>query len=297
MTSSFISPEPQLIPQATTARPVPRAAARASTPDGRRGLGAVADYATQLLAVTDTELRKLRHDPMELVTRAIQPALWLILFGTVMGRVRGLSTISGIRYIDFLAPGILSQSVLFAAIFYGISVIWERDLGILQRYLVSAAPRSTFVLGKALSSPVRGLVQAVIVYVIASAMGIALSLNPLNLLAVAVFIGIGSALFSTFSLVVACLVKTRERFMGIGQVITMPIFFASNAIYPIHLMPHWLQIVSRLNPLTYEADALRAFMLKGGVSTLGIGMDFAVLMVTFSFFAWCAVRLCPRMAA
>jgi ABC-2 type transport system permease protein len=95
---------------------------------------------------------------------------------------------------------------------------------------------------------------------------------------VALAVVLGAALFSSFSLIVACLVKTRERFMGIGQVLTMPLFFASNAIYPIAIMPHWLQVVSLANPLTYQVDALRALMLAGGVSVFGLGTDFAVLI-------------------
>ena len=131
----------------------------------------VTDYATQVLAVVDAELRKLRHDPMELLSRAVQPVLWLVLFGQVMAQVRGLS--AGINYLDFLAPGILAQSVLFVAIFYGIAAIWERDLGVLHRYLVSPAPRTALVLGKAFSSGARGLSQAVVVYGLAFVLCIA----------------------------------------------------------------------------------------------------------------------------
>ncbi len=116
-----------------------------------RILADVMNYATQVHAVADAEVSKLRHDPSELLTRAIQPAIWLVLFGEVMAQVRGLTSGEG-RYLDFLAPGILAQSVLFAAIFYGISAIWERDLGVLHRYMVSPAPRSALVLGKAVSS-------------------------------------------------------------------------------------------------------------------------------------------------
>ena len=94
---------------------------------------------------------------------------------------------------------------------------------------------------------------------------------------------------------VACIVKTRERFLGIGQVLTMPIFFASNAIYPIHLMPPWLQTMSRLNPLTYEVDALRALMLRNGHSTIGLPRDCVVLVATFALFVALAARLFPRM--
>ncbi len=255
----------------------------------------VTDYATQMLAVVDAELRKLRHDPMELLSRAVQPALWPILFGQVMAQVRGLSASAGVNYLDFLAPGILAQSVLFVAIFYGIAAIWERDLGVLHRYLVSPAPRTALVLGKALSSGARGLSQAVVVYGLAFVLGIQVSLEPRHVLGVIAFIALGSALFCTLSLIVACLVKTRERFMGIGQARTMPIFFASNAIYPIRLMPFWLRAISRLNPLTYEVDGLRAFMLRNGVSTIGIGLDFLVLITTFTGLVAIAARLYPRM--
>jgi len=253
----------------------------------------VTAYVTQVLAVVDAELRKLRHDPMELLSRAVQPALWLVLFGQVMAQVRGLS--AGINYLDFLAPGILAQSVLFVAIFYGIAAIWERDLGVLHRYLVSPAPRTALVLGKALSSGVRGLSQAVVVHVLALVLGIEISHKPGHALGVIGLIALGSALFCTFSLIVACVVRTRERFMGIGQALTMPIFFASNAIYPIRLMPFWLQAISRLNPLTYEVDGLRALMLRNGISTIGIGLDFMVLITTFGGLVAIASRLYPRM--
>jgi len=101
-----------------------------------------ANYLRQTLAVAEADVRKLIHDPVELLTRMVQPVLWLLIFGQVFNRTRAIPT-GGISYLDFMAPGILAQSVLFGAIFYGISLIWERDLGIVQKFLVSPAPRST----------------------------------------------------------------------------------------------------------------------------------------------------------
>lgn len=273
-----------------SARP---ATAPANMPERARSSPWIA-YPTAVLAVTDGEIRKLVHDPSELFSRALQPAIWLILFGEVMARVRGLASDTG-DYLAFLAPGVLAQSVLFAAIFYGIAVIWERDLGVLHRCMVSPAPRSALVLGKAVSSAVRGLAQAIVVYVLAVILGIRLSAAPLDWLAVAALICVGSALFSTFSLIIACIVKTRERFMGIGQVLTMPIFFASNAIYPIDLMPPWLRALASANPLTYEVDGLRATMLAGGTSKYGIGVDFAVLVAITAVLVAVAARMYPRL--
>lgn len=256
-------------------------------------LTAVASFIGKTLTIAELEARKLKHDSTELITRAVQPALWLLVFGEVLTRVRAIPT-GELSYLDFMAPGILAQSVLFIAIFYGIAVIWERDLGILHKFLASPTPRAALVLGKALSAGERALVQAVIVYLLALVLGVRLNWNPLALVSVLVVVLLGSALFSTFSLIIACLVKTRERFMGIGQVLTMPLFFASNAIYPISVMPNWLQVISQGNPLTYQVDALRSLMIAGGTSTYGLPLDLAVLLGTTTIMVLFAARLYPR---
>ena len=256
-------------------------------------LRAVASFIGKTLTIAELEARKLKHDPIELITRAVQPALWLLVFGEVLTRVRAIPT-GELSYLDFMAPGILAQSVLFIAIFYGIAVIWERDLGILHKFLASPTPRAALVLGKALSAGERALAQAVIVYLLALVLGVRLNWNPLALVSVLVVVLLGSALFSTFSLIIACLVKTRERFMGIGQVLTMPLFFASNAIYPISVMPGWLQVISQGNPLTYQVDALRSLMIAGGTSTYGLPLDLAVLLGTTTIMVLLAAQLYPR---
>ncbi|MBE3576215.1 MAG: ABC transporter permease [Limnochordales bacterium] len=254
---------------------------------------AVLEFVKQVLAVAEAEARKLRHDPMELFTRAVQPTLWLVVFGQVMSRVRAIPT-GEMSYLDFMAPGILAQSVIFIAIFYGISLIWERDLGVLHKYLVSPAYRGALVCGKAVSAGLRALTQAFIVYLLSLALGVHLKLTLLAIVGVLFAIFLGAAIFSTFSLVVACLVKTRERFMGIGQVLTMPLFFASNAIYPLSLMPQWLRFISHINPLTYQVDALRALMVEGGRAAVGLGIDFAVQALVLLILLRIAARLYPN---
>jgi len=253
-----------------------------------------AGYFKQILAIAETDVRKLRHDPWELFTRMVQPMLWLLIFGEVFTRTHAIPT-GNLSYLDFITPGILAQSVLFVAIFYGVSVIWERDLGILHKLLVSPAPRSALVLGRALSSGVRGLSQGVVVYAIAATLGVELNFSVGSVAGIIVAVMLGAATFSTFSLIAACIVKTRERFMGIGQVLTMPLFFASNAIYPIDMMPAWLRHVASVNPLSYEVDALRALMINGGVSLFGLAADFAVLVLALAILTAIATRLYPTL--
>jgi ABC-2 type transport system permease protein len=235
-------------------------------------------FMDKTFVIADVEIRKLRHDPTELFTRVVQPLLWLLVFGQVFSRTRAIPT-GNLSYTDFMAPGILAQSILFTAIFYGIAIIWERDLGIVYKYLVSPTPRAALVLGKGLSAGVRALAQAVMIYIVAVLLGVKINWSATALLGVFATVVLGATLFETFSLVIACLVKTRERFMGIGQIMTMPLFFASNAIYPLSMMPGWLQTVARFNPLTYQVDALRGLMIAQGQSVYGIGVDLLVLLV------------------
>ena len=264
-------------------------------PPQRRGwLRASVRAVGKTLAIADMEVRKLRHDPTELFTRAIQPALWLLIFGQVISRGHVVDT-GDLPYLDFLVPGILAQSVLFIAIFNGISVIWERDLGIVHKFLASPTPRASLVLGKALAGGVRAVTQAVVVILLALLLSVRLRWDPLALTGVVLFVVLGAAVFSTFSLIIACLVKTRERFMGIGQVLTMPLFFASNAIYPTAMMPGWLRVLSHLNPLTYQVDALRQLLLPGvGLARIGLEVDLGVLCAALVVLVTLSARLYPR---
>lgn len=246
-------------------------------------------------AITDAEIRKLIRDPMELFSRAAQPILWLAVFGQVFSHVRGIPT-GNLNYLDYMAPGVLAQSILFSAIFYGIAIIWERDLGIVHKLLVTPAHRSALVLGKAIAAGLRGLIQAIVVYIVAITLQVDIrwELSPMLTVAAAVFVG--SCIFSTFSLVIACIVKTRERFMGIGQLMTMPLFFASNAIYPLELMPNWLKTIAAFNPLTYLVDSLRGAMIVNGNSIYGTCTSFGVMLMVFLGLLVLATKLYPDLA-
>jgi ABC-2 type transport system permease protein len=253
------------------------------------------DFFRHSAAVADVELRKLVRDPTEVLARAVQPVLWLVIFGEVFSRVRGIPT-GNVSYLSFLTPGILAQSVLFAAIFYGVAVVWERDLGIVHKLLVSPAQRAALVFGKALSAGFRGVVQAAVIYLTAIVLRIEIRWSPWSILGVLFGVMLGSAIFSTFSLIIACLVKSRERFMGIGQLMTMPLFFASNAIYPIALMPHWLRVIAFLNPLTYLVDALRGLMIGQGQNAHSLLLNLGVLSFIFVLVSAVAARLYPSLA-
>ncbi|HEY8528032.1 MAG TPA: ABC transporter permease [Acidimicrobiales bacterium] len=249
------------------ARPAGSVDPRTSAP------GALRWFASRIVTFCVVELQKLRHDRTELATRAIQPALWLLIFGKTFSELRAVET-EGLPYLDYLAPGVLAQSTLFVAVFYGIQVIWERDAGVLAKLLVTPTPPSAVVAGKGFAAGVRALVQVVVVVVLAALLGVHLELAPWRLVAAAVVSIVGAAFFATLSMTIAGLVLSRERVMGIGQAITMPLFFASNALYPTDAMPAWIRWFGTVNPLSYEVDALRGLLVG---TDAHLWLDFAVV--------------------
>jgi ABC-2 type transport system permease protein len=140
---------------------------RAPASSVRRGLGC---YARTVYAIALVEAHRIRREPSVLLIRTAQPLLWLLVFGAAVSRVRELGP-RGVDYQAFIVPGVIAQSVLFVAIFSGLSVIWERDLGITQRIVVAPVARSAIILGKAAGAALRALVQVVLVLAVVAGIG------------------------------------------------------------------------------------------------------------------------------
>ena len=243
--------------------------------------------------IAEMEARKIRHDSTELWMRTVQPALWLLIFGEVFNNIRNLPIPGGFSYVQYIAPGVLAQSVLFVAIFYGITIVWERDVGLLTKLLSTPSPRLAIVVGKALAAGVRGIFQGVMIFALALIIGVNLRFDPLDVAGVFLVVVLFAMCFASLSMTLASFLKTRDRMMGIGQAITIPLFFGSNAIYPISLMPGWLQAVSRFNPLTYVVDAMRSMLLTGDYT--GLPLDIAALLVSTAIFVACASVMLKRL--
>jgi ABC-2 type transport system permease protein len=222
-------------------------------------------------AMIELELRRLKHDRTEIYSRAVQPILWLVVYGPIMGSVRAIPT-GNIPYTDYITPGVLIQSTTFISIFYGLTIVWERESGILKKLLVTPAPRYATVIGRAMASGIRATFQALIIVPVALIIGVKFLPNPLYFTLALVLIFFSSGGFAAISILVASFMKTRERFMGIGQAITMPLFFASNALYPVKMMPLALQYFATVNPMSYVVDAVRSLMISGDLSNLWLDL-------------------------
>ena len=254
--------------------------------------GPLQRMAAGTLAMAQAEMRKLRHDHLDIITRSVQPLLWLFIFGTALSRNRTLSS-GTLDYRAYIAPGVMAQAAMFIAIFYGLSVIWERDVGQLQRLLATPLSRSSIVLGKAAGACVRALVQAVLLLAVLAVAGIGVRWSLTGVLGTLAMLILGTAAFACMSMLLAALIKERERFMGVGQLIMMPLFFASSALYPLAIMPGWLRALARVNPLTYEVQGLRQ-MLVGVGGAGGVWLDFLVVGSFFAVMLAAATRAYPK---
>ncbi len=252
----------------------------------------ITESVQDMFTIAEMEARKIKHDSMELWMRCIQPALWLLFFGEVFNTIRQLAP-PGYTYLQYLTPGVLAQSVLFVAILYGITIVWERDMGLLTKLLSTPSSLISIVSGKALAASVRGIFQAIVIFALSLVIGVNLRFDPIDVVGVFFVIVLFSMCFSSFSMILASFFKTRDRMMGIGQAITMPLFFGSNAIYPTSIMPGWLQFLSRFNPLSYVVDALRALLMTGDYSSLPL--DIGSLMLSTVVFLTLASFVLQRM--
>jgi ABC-2 type transport system permease protein len=233
------------------------------------------------LIVFEFEVRKLRHDPVEVFVRLIQPILWLVIFGSVFNKYRMIDT-GNLSYISYLTPGVMAQSLLFTAIFYGIAITWDKDSGILAKLMVTPTSRGSIIVGKAFSAGVRGLLQSIVIVFIAFLMGVTFAFGIVNIFGIIIIIVLASTCFASLSIVFASFLRKRERFMGVIQLITMPLFFASNALYPVELMPKTLQYVTLINPLYYVVDSLRALLITNDLSNVPMHIG-VLLLITILF--------------
>jgi len=254
--------------------------------------GPLTRMAMGTLAMAQAEMRKLRHDHLDIITRSVQPLLWLFIFGTAVGNSR-LLRLGSLEYRAYLAPGVMAQAAMFIAIFFGLAVIWERDVGQLQRLLATPLSRSSIVLGKCAGACVRALTQALLLLAVLAVARIDIRWSAVGIVGTLAMLMLGTAAFACMSMLLAAAVKERERFMGIGQLIMMPLFFASSALYPLSIMPPWLRAIATVNPLTYEVQGLRQMLV--GVGGAGVvWLDFLVVGAFFAVMLWAATRAYPK---
>jgi len=191
------------------------------------------------------------------------PVLFFIIFGAGFNRIIGTLT-PGVDFIKFIYPGIVAMTVLMTSVFSGLSVVWDREFGFLKEVLVAPLSRTGIVLGKATGGATVATIQGSMMLVLAPIIGIALT--PILVIKVVPLLIIISLSLSGLGILVASRMRSQQGFHVVVQLIVFPLIFLSGIFFPVNNVPVWLQIISKVNPLTYGVDAIRQIFL---------GSDFA----------------------
>ncbi|MFP3161232.1 MAG: ABC transporter permease [Vulcanisaeta sp.] len=272
-----------------------------------------------LWSLTNRELAKWYKVPVILIISLIQPIVWLAFFGKSMNfasmftsglNIPGLNVPKQIideiasevlkanfgttDYFSFLAVGMLSFITLFTSLQSGMSIVWDRRLGVLSKLLTTPVPRGNIVMAKVLNSMIRSLVQASIVLVIAILLGMKLnpSLNPLDVVGAYAALALMSMGFASLFVTLALRSTSWESQMAIMNLLNMPLMFASNSFYPVKSMPWWLKPIAYINPLTYVNDINRQLLL--GVAGHNLLLDFTYLLIFAIVFSALGITLSWR---
>jgi ABC-2 type transport system permease protein len=224
------------------------------------------------------EVKRYTRERSRLITSFTTPLLWLLIFGvgigSGMGRFGGNYSISGYSYRTFIFPGIIGQTLLFTAIWLGISLIWDREFGFLKEILVAPISRTSIVIGKAMGGATSAFLQGLLLLPFSFIAGVKLTpFSFLTCLPVMFLIALGMV---TIGLTLAARIGSLEGFNMIMSFVIMPMFFLSGALFPIDSLPLWLKLFTYVDPLTYGVDALRQILLHGA-NSFPLYLDITVL--------------------
>jgi ABC-2 type transport system permease protein len=201
------------------------------------------------------ELIRFRSDRLRAVTSLVQPVLFLFVLGTGLSRLAGHGLPAGVDFRTFIYPGVLAMSVLFTSIFSAASIVWDREFGFLREMLVAPVRRWAIVIGKCLGGATVATFQGIIFLALA---GVAhVPYNPVLLLTLVGELLLLSFTLTAFGVMMAARIKQIQAFMALTQMVVMPLFFLSGALYPLNGLPNWLTVLTRIDPLTYIVDPMR----------------------------------------
>jgi ABC-2 type transport system permease protein len=223
-----------------------------------------------LHVIISREIKKFFREKTRLFSSLARPLIWLFLVGGGLSRIVPVD--SGVNYLQFFFPGILGMTILFNSIFSAISIIWDKEFGYMKVILVAPVSRTSIVVGKALSGTVVSTIQAAVVLLVFPLLGLSLSL-----LQIIMIIGISLLLsfaISSIGIFIATFYESFESFSVIMNFIVMPMFFLSGAMYPVRSLPDVLDLLSRLNPLTFGIDALKNVIFPYKLGPMG--PDFSI---------------------
>jgi len=238
------------------------------------------------------ELKRYRKSRSGVLIRLIQPAIWIIVIGHTFAGTKPLIQQVGFdgSYLEFMTPGVIILTAIFTSIFGGVNTLWDRRYGFMNKALTAPISRSSIALGKMLAISLISALQSSLIIGIAIIIGVSFP-NLLVIIPIMAIVILFSLGFSGISVVVAATAKSQETFWGIINFLGMPLFMLSPALFPLELLPDWLVIAAKFNPVTYTVLLVRGLMtgVTEGISTavsLGILGAFVIGMIALASYVF-----------
>jgi len=201
------------------------------------------------------ELIRFKRDRLRAVTSLIQPLLFLLVLGTGLSSLARGSMPPGVNFKTFIYPGVLAMSVLFTSIFSAGSIVWDREFGFLREMLVAPVSRASIVVGKCLGGATIATFQGIVMLALAGVAGV--PYHPLLMIALVGELLLLAFTLTAFGVMMAARITQFQAFMALTQMLVMPLFFLSGALYPLRGLPAWLGVLTRIDPLTYIVEPMR----------------------------------------
>ncbi|MGB9929307.1 MAG: ABC transporter permease [Methanosarcina sp.] len=228
----------------------------------------------------ERDIVKWLRGKITVISSLVMPAAWLVFVGLA------LPTKFTENYLEFITPGILVMTILFSSLQGGSLIIFDKILGFLNKFLAMPSPRESMLYGKILFISVRGLLQATVILLIAVFLGVRL-FNPLNVILIYLTLFMFAVFFSSLSTMIGLYLGDHDSYAAVNSMISMPLFFTSSALMPYEVMPSWLRVLARLNPVSYAIDSTRVLFEGGmpiyGLIGLAIGACIMVGLGTYQF--------------
>jgi ABC-2 type transport system permease protein len=234
------------------------------------------------------QLKRFSRSRARIIASFGQPLLYLLGLGFGFGPI--FEKAGQGNYIQFVAPGIIAMTVLFSSIFSGIEIIFDRQFGFLKEMLVAPVPRLLIMVGRTLGGATVAMIQALMVTVICVLAGFRPSIAALPI--AFVFLALIAIVFTAMGTAIASVLSDFQGFQLVMNFLVMPIFFLSGALFPLNNLPKAMDIIARIDPLSYGVDGLRATLI--GVSHFGVGTDLIVLTVLSVVFMAIGAKLFAR---